>query len=108
MIVSIIEDRFTTSDLINEGSSALTDDTGLTISEWRNIYAYNRWLRNERKSQKEGLEKSRGLFEKLKKVEEYESFKLYYFDALDNATTKKEFFDLFMERTQFIWNHLEL
>ena len=105
----ILTARFTVKDLKEAGPMAvIAVDTYLTTEEEEAIDSYNRWLRKEREEQKAAFEKARSIFEKNNNLKEYESFKNYYFDALDKATTQKETFALFMERTKFVLDQLNL
>lgn len=103
----VLEARFSTSDLKKAGPTAvLAVDMILSNEEAFSLGAYKRWLQAEIEKQKEDYIKSKHLFENNNTLNEYESFKDYYFSALDKAETRQQLLDLYIERCKLVWAQL--
>lgn len=100
----ILEGRFSVLDLQQAGPAAvIAVDMVLTAREEWYLTRYQLWLRKSVEKQKEDYIKSRPLFEKNNTLNEYESFKEYYFNALDKCETDKQLLDLYIERCSLVW-----
>lgn len=103
----ILEGRFSVLDLQQAGPTAvIAVDMALTAREEWYLTRYQLWLRKSVEKQKEDYLKSKPLFEKNNNLEDYESFKDYYFSALDKAETSKQLLELYIERCKLVWAQL--
>ena len=103
----VLEARFSVADLKQAGPTAvLAVNMVLSNEEAFSLGAYKRWLQAEIDKQKKEYINSRPLFEKNNTLNEYESFKDYYFSALDKAETRQQLLELYIERCKLVWAQL--